>query len=271
VDNQFVGCTDFVNAGTGCIDIIPPLSGFSSLRVVFEQICPPQPILPPAPAPAIIPSPTPASSWCKIDYSFPGCSLSASNGTVGNCYTCDNGLYLPRCDLNNITRYSSGPCTGSVVTSFAFGQCYNDGLGASRIYHLGSCAVPAPAPAPPPVIAVCATFWKPSTVCAPFSSTLTEPTPGYCFNASYPALGGSFFISSAYKSFKFNCSTGTVILYTTTGCTGSFASFFFATPACTSFLTGPNYAMSADNTTCGACPRRAQYTQHYFCISDFHS
>jgi len=263
VDSTFIGCTNFVNSGIGCVNIVPPLSGFSSLLVVFDSICPPEPTIPPAPAPAVIPSPTPAGTWCRIEYSFPGCSLSADNGTVGNCYVCDNTIYMPRCDQGNITRYASGPCTGSTVASFPFGQCYDDGFGASRIYYLGNCVAPAPAPAPPTPAPVCATFWKPSLVCAPFSSTITEPEPGYCFNASYPSLGASFFSSSAYKSFKFDCPGGKVILYTTTDCTGSTADFYFATDFCTSFLTGPVYAMSAGNTSCGACPRRAQHTQHY--------
>lgn len=225
-------------------------SGYRSYRTKYNEACPVLPTsLPPSPTPT--PTPTPAGMWCKRTYSSPGCSTGFLNQTTGVCQSCDSSVYKTDCAANTVTRYTLLPCTGSTVITFAFGSCYNFG-GNSLSYSYGACAPIVPVPAPAPAPSLCATFWKASTCTS--ITTVTESSPGTCFNQTIPSLGASFFSASSYKSFVFNCNTGLARLYSGTACSGGSTSLSFASPACVSWNPIYNLLVSTNNFTCSTCP-----------------
>lgn len=243
-------CLIFLTSAGGACTNIAPTSGYRSFNITYGTVCPPLQIITPTPF-VPTPTPTPAGLFCLKTYSFPGCSLSLGNTTIGSCQQCSNGMYLPDCAGNNITRWSPGVCSGSIIASFQFGQCYNDGLGFSRVYYLDSCPPPPPPPPPSILNQTCASFALSNVLCQ--FPIIQEPYPQYCFNSSFVYFPSGFFDSSPYKSFWFNCQTGFSLLYVTQNCTGPSASFFFLNPLCQSFAVGPNYQMSTNNASCATC------------------
>lgn len=223
-------------------------SGYRSWRVKHNEACPPLPSVQPTPTPT--PTPTPAGLWCRRRWSTPGCSTGFINQSTGTCQTCTASVYQTDCASNLVSRYNTAGCTGTLLSTFAFGVCFNFG-GLSEIFDLGPCNVPVPAPAPVVMTPQCATFWKTQTCLG--LSTVTATSSQQCFNSSVPSLGPSFFAPSIVKSFILDCSTGLARLYGASTCTGSFTTLAFTSSSCVGWLLLNNLDLSTNNLTCSNC------------------
>lgn len=250
------GCSSFLTSSSnGACGVLTGPPDYTSFITTFGTPCPPPPPAAPA-APAPAPAP-PAGPFCVTNYNQAFCGGTPSQ-YLGTCQTCDQDIFFIDCNAGDIHRRPGPNCAGSNIQTWNFGDCLllANNISASRSYTQTACPPLPPPPPPPPVPNVtCARFYL-STTCT--GLTVEEPTPGYCFNSSFPALGPNFFTlgPSLYRSFYFNCQTSIAFWFQTSDCSGPDAQAPIGNPGCFSWDSGNfKVQMSSNASVCGPCSR----------------